>query len=413
MWRDVAADQAVRVAVVTGAGRAFSAGGDLEMVAGMSGDYARVARWPGEARSLVDQHARLREADRLGHQRHRRRRRTGRRADGRHQRDRRGRPPDRRTPAPRRRRRRPRRDPVAAAVRDGQGQVLPADRRFPRRARGRAHRPRLALRPGEQVLEEALAIAERLAAGPQQARPLDQAHAQPLAARRAFRRSMRASPTRCSASSAPTSPRALRRSSSAARPASRAEAPAAPRHRSRAPALDARSRALSDWARTLDGFAVLARQAGVAIELDEAAYLAILLTAEAFVHEYARRGQLDLVVEKEPAVQSLARILFQPRPVTAELGGRACGPRAGGATRSSSAPVRAAAAAAPPARRARASPTRTARHRSGRGAHGLARCRGASAAPPAAGSPPAFASAASCSSSTACMSSSAVSSPKV
>jgi AcrR family transcriptional regulator len=78
-------------------------------------------------------------------------------------------------------------------------------------------------------------------------------------------------------------------------------------------ALDARSRALADWARTLDGVAVLAREAGVAIELDEAAYLAILLTAEAFVHEYARRGQLDSVVEKEPAVQNLARILFAPR----------------------------------------------------------------------------------------------------
>jgi AcrR family transcriptional regulator len=87
-------------------------------------------------------------------------------------------------------------------------------------------------------------------------------------------------------------------------------------HRAGRGALDARSRALSDWARTLDGVAVLAREDGVAIELDEAAYLAILLTAEAFVHEYARRGQLDRVVEKEPAVQGLARILFQPRPLT-------------------------------------------------------------------------------------------------
>ena len=61
---------------------------------------------------------------------------------------------------------------------------------------------------------------------------------------------------------------------------------------------------------------MLAREDGAAIELDEAAYLAILLTAEAFVHDYARCGQLDRVVEKEPAVQGLARILFEPGRVT-------------------------------------------------------------------------------------------------
>jgi len=85
-------------------------------------------------------------------------------------------------------------------------------------------------------------------------------------------------------------------------------------HRAGRSALDARSRALSDWARTLDGVAVLARQAGVAVELDEAGYLAILLTAEAFVHEHARSGRLDRVIEKEPSVQHLARVLFEPRP---------------------------------------------------------------------------------------------------
>jgi AcrR family transcriptional regulator len=81
-------------------------------------------------------------------------------------------------------------------------------------------------------------------------------------------------------------------------------------HRAGRAALAARDRALADWARTLEGVAVLARQDGHEVELDDAAYLAILLTAEAFVHEYARTGRLDRVIEKEPAVQSVARILF-------------------------------------------------------------------------------------------------------
>ncbi|MGD0452386.1 MAG: TetR/AcrR family transcriptional regulator [Solirubrobacteraceae bacterium] len=76
-------------------------------------------------------------------------------------------------------------------------------------------------------------------------------------------------------------------------------------------ALEARSRALQDWMRTIEGVAVLARRGGAAVELDEAAYAAIIVTAEAYVHEYALRGCLDRVVEKAPGVQALARSLFE------------------------------------------------------------------------------------------------------
>src|SRR5436190_935677 len=44
VWTDVARDDQARVAVVTGAGKAFSAGGDLAMVERMAGDHDQVTR---------------------------------------------------------------------------------------------------------------------------------------------------------------------------------------------------------------------------------------------------------------------------------------------------------------------------------------------------------------------------------
>jgi AcrR family transcriptional regulator len=76
--------------------------------------------------------------------------------------------------------------------------------------------------------------------------------------------------------------------------------------------LAARSKALRQWMRTIEGVAVLARRAGEELpELDEVAFAAIILAAEGYVHDYARRGCVARVSEKTPAVISLARVLFE------------------------------------------------------------------------------------------------------
>ncbi|WP_020497986.1 enoyl-CoA hydratase/isomerase family protein [Sciscionella marina] len=53
VWTDVSQDPETRVAVVTGAGKAFSAGGDLAMVQRMAGDHARVSHMLEEMSALV------------------------------------------------------------------------------------------------------------------------------------------------------------------------------------------------------------------------------------------------------------------------------------------------------------------------------------------------------------------------
>ena len=55
VWRTIDADPEARVALVTGAGKAFSAGGDLAMVEAMAGDADLVARTMREASDLVYQ----------------------------------------------------------------------------------------------------------------------------------------------------------------------------------------------------------------------------------------------------------------------------------------------------------------------------------------------------------------------
>jgi enoyl-CoA hydratase len=53
VWRDIDADPGVSVAMIRGAGKAFSAGGDLELVESMANDFETLTRVWREAREMV------------------------------------------------------------------------------------------------------------------------------------------------------------------------------------------------------------------------------------------------------------------------------------------------------------------------------------------------------------------------
>ena len=144
IWRDIDADPDVNSVIITGAGRAFSAGGDFAMIEEMMADFETRARVWKEARDLVYNiincgkpvvSAMRGPAVGAGLV-------CGLLADVSIASE--GRAHHRRPHAPRRRGGRSLGDRLAAAVRPGEGEILPAAVRRRVGRRGRTHRPDLA-----------------------------------------------------------------------------------------------------------------------------------------------------------------------------------------------------------------------------------------------------------------------------
>ena len=102
IWLTIDRDPEVRVALLRGAGKAFSAGGSFDLIGDTIGGYETRTRVMREARSRLQRHQLL-EADRVGDPRPRGRRRPRRRAARRHLRGR-SHGADHRRPHPPRRR---------------------------------------------------------------------------------------------------------------------------------------------------------------------------------------------------------------------------------------------------------------------------------------------------------------------
>ena len=126
VWHDISRDDSVAAVILTGAGDAFCAGGNFEMVDEMVSDHEVRMKNLREARDVVYNMINCTKPIISRRARPRRGRRTGVRDPVGHLRGQQDRQADRRPHAPGPRRGRPRRHHLAAAVRHGTCQVPPA-----------------------------------------------------------------------------------------------------------------------------------------------------------------------------------------------------------------------------------------------------------------------------------------------
>ena len=170
VWLDVDRDPETRVAILRGAGKGFSAGGDMAMVEEMTRDFAVRARVWREARDLV--YNMLNCSKLIVSAMHGPAVGAGlaaglmadisiaaKNAQA-----------DRRPHAPRRRRGRPRGDHLAASLRHGESEVLPPHLRHDQRRGSRTPGAGVArLRREASCARRRFEVARKLAAGPQTA----------------------------------------------------------------------------------------------------------------------------------------------------------------------------------------------------------------------------------------------------